>query len=224
VAETVARTLLYALVAAASPIALTATLGVLHTHRARLNGFIFAAAFVLGSVLVIAVVYGIGAAGPSENDRSTFADALELLLGILLLSAAWRVRHGLPARRAGTGARTQAVLERLARLTPAGSFWIGAALGIGGPKRLTVTILAATTIGAAGLSTADDVRLSLLYLVVASVLVWAPVAAYLIAGARARRGLERVQASLKEHQHAMTMGLLLVFGVVLTGDALAALL
>ena len=223
-AQTLVRTLLYALLAAASPTALTATLVVLRSRRARLNGFLFAAAFILGSLVVVVIVLVLGATGPSENSKSAVAGALALLLGVLLLGAAWRVRHGLPARRTETSGRTQAVLDRLARLNAAGAFSIGAALGVGGPKRLTVSIIAATTISAAGLSRAEDVRLSTVYVVVASVLVWVPVALYLVAGPRAREWLDDGEDWLKTHRHEVTMVLLIVFGVALVADGLSELL
>jgi Sap-like sulfolipid-1-addressing protein len=223
-AGTVARTLLYALVAAASPMALTATLAVLHTRRPRMNGFVFAVAFLLGSLFIVILVLAVGAAGPSDDLKGTFGDALAFLLGIVLLAAAWRLRHGLPARRRNSSARTQAVLDALTRLNAAGAFSIGAALGIGGPKRLTLTVIAATTISAAGLSNSQDAVLSALYIVVASILVWVPVAAYLVAGRRANEWLEAGAGWLKAHQHAVTMVLLVVFGLALVGDGLAGLL
>ena len=223
-AQTLVRTLLYALLAAASPTALTATLVVLRSRRARLNGFLFAVAFILGSLVVVVIVLVLGATGPSENSKSAVAGALALLLGVLLLGAAWRVRHGLPARKTEASGRTQALLDRLARLNAAGAFSIGAALGVGGPKRLTVSILAATTISAAGLSRAEDVRLSTVYVVVASVLVWVPVALYLVAGPRAREWLDDGEDWLKTHRHQVTMVLLIVFGVALVADGLTELL
>jgi Sap, sulfolipid-1-addressing protein len=223
-AQTLVRTLLYALLAAASPTALTATLVVLRSRQARLNGFLFATAFVLGSLVVVVIVLVLGATGPSENSKSAVAGALALLLGVLLLAAAWRARHALPARRTETSGRTQALLDRLARLNAAGAFSIGAALGVGGPKRLTVSIIAATTISAAGLSRAADARLSTAYVVVASVLVWVPVALYLVAGPRAREWLDDGEDWLKTHRHEVTMVLLIVFGVALVADGLSELL
>ncbi len=223
-AQTLVRTLLYALLAAASPTALTATLVVLRSCRARLNGFLFAVAFILGSLVVVVIVLVLGATGPSEDSKSTVAGILALLLGVLLLGAAWRVRHGLPARKTEASGRTQALLDRLARLNAAGAFSIGAALGVGGPKRLTVSIVAATTISAAGLSRAEDVRLSTVYVVVASVLVWVPVAVYLVAGPRAREWLDDGEDWLKTHRHEVTMVLLIVFGVALVADGLSELL
>ena len=222
--DTVVRTLLYALVAAASPMALTATLVVLRSSRARLNGIIFATAFLLGSLVVMVAILAIGAVGPSDEVQSAFAAGLELLLGILLLAAALRMRHGRPPRRTEVHERTQAVLVRLGRLNPAGALSIGAALGIGGPKRLTVTIVAATTISAAGPTTAQAVRLTVLYVVVASVLVWCPVAVYLVAGERASEWLGAAEDWLEAHRRAVAMALLLVFGGALVGDALAELL
>src|SRR5262245_2771840 len=204
--------------------ALTATLVVLRSSRARLNGFIFATAFLIASLVVVLVILAIGAVGPSDTVQSTFATGLELLLGILLLAAALRMRHGRRPGRTEAHERTQAVLARLARLNAAGALSIGTALGIGGPKRLTVTIVAATTISAAGPTTAHAVRLGVLYVVVASVLVWCPVAIYLVAGERASEWLGAAEDRLEAHRRAVAMALLLVLGGALVIDALVELL
>ena len=50
--HTVLSLLLYALIAAASPFALTATIAVLKTRLARLNGLIFAGGFLLGEGII----------------------------------------------------------------------------------------------------------------------------------------------------------------------------
>src|SRR5215831_10175015 len=81
----------YGLIAAASPLALAATLAVLNTRRPRLNGIVFALAFLLGQTLVVGVVITIGSiAAPGRGGSSTAASSLELVLGALLLLAGLR--------------------------------------------------------------------------------------------------------------------------------------
>jgi Sap-like sulfolipid-1-addressing protein len=225
VAETIARAVLYGLIAAASPLAFAATVVVLRSNRARLNGVIFAAAFLLAGLAVVLVVAAIGsAAAPGRGGSSAAAAALELALGVLLLAAGLRIRRGSASANAeGTG-RTQALLDRLALITPKTAFPAGALLGIGGPKRLTIGIVTATTISGAELTTSESVVAAVVYVLIATVLVWAPVAFYVVAGRRTRAWLAEAEAWLLENQRLFGTVSLLVFGALLVADGLAQLL
>lgn len=223
---TTLQVLLYALVAAASPLALTSTLIVLRTQPARLNGFVFALAFLLGEALLWVVLLTVGAATSLDEGHQDAAAVLKLVLGLLLLAAAWRVQRGsgsVPERREGP-ARGQALTAGLGRLTGKAAFPLGVLLGIGGPKRLTIAIVAATTVSVAGLTRAEEAGVVLLYCMVAGVLVWAPVAVFLVAGRRATFWLADAQEWLRTNQRPMTIYSLLVLGIFLVVDALAQLL
>jgi hypothetical protein len=220
-----ARTVLYGLIAAASPLAFAATVVVLRSHRARLNGAIFASAFVLGGLGVVLVVLGIGSASaPGPGGSGTAAAVLELALGTLLLAAGSRIHRGSPPPTSNGGGRTQAVLARLALITPKAAFPAGALLGIGGPKRLTIAIVAAAAISGADLGTADEITLALVYVALATVLVWAPVALYWVGGRRVAAWLAEAEAWLLENQRLFAAVSLLVFGAILALDGLVQLL
>jgi hypothetical protein len=224
VGAVIARTALYGLIAAASPLAFAATVVVLRSQRARLNGVIFAAAFLLAGVAVVLAVLALGsAAAPGPGGSTTVAASFELALGVLLVVGGARLwRRTAPARAEGAG-RTQAVLDRLARISPKTAAPAGALLGVGGPKRLTIGIVAATTISAAALSTRDSVLVALVYVLIAGVLVWAPVAFFVVAGTRTRAWLTEAESWLLDNQRLFGAVSLLVFGAVLTADALTRL-
>ena len=116
------------------------------------------------------------------------------------------------------------MLDRLARLTPAAAFPAGLLLGIGGPKRLTIGVVTATTIAGADLTTEQDLGAAALYVAVASVLVWAPVVVYLVAGLRSRAWLAQAEAWLTARSRAIAVVSLLLFGALLVADALVQLL
>lgn len=218
------RTVFYGLIAAASPLAFAATVVILRSHRARLNGAIFAAAFLLSGLAVVLVVVTIGSVtAPGRGGSRTAAAVLELMLGVLLLAAGRRVRRGTAAPESETGGRTQALLDRLARLTPEAAFPAGALLGIGGPKRLTIGIVAGTAIAAADLTARQNLGLAALYVAVASVLVWGPVALYLVAGRRTRAWLAEAEEWLTANQRLFAAVSLLVFGSLLIVDGLVQL-
>jgi hypothetical protein len=224
----VLRVLAYGLIAAASPLALAATIAVLKTHQARLNGFIFATTFLLGESIVLVVVITLGsAAAPGKGGSSTVAASFELLLGALLLLAARRTSRR-PAGESSptdgrTGGRTQAVFERLAKITPKTALGAGLLLGIGGPKRLTIGIVAATTIAAADLTTGEEVAQAALYVAVAGILVWGPVAVFIVMGDRSRAWLSEAEKWLMARQRTVAIALLLAFGALLMSDALLRL-
>ncbi len=79
-------------------------------------------------------------------------------------------------------------------------------------KRLTITLLAGATIALAGLIPAEELGLGALYVVIASVLVWLPVAVYLVAGKRADAWTANTQAWLIANEVRITVASTLAFG------------
>ena len=222
-------TLLYGLVAALSPLALASTLAVLKSDRGRLNGFVFAVGFLVAQALtcLVAVVIGSVATPDHVADHDRISSALALTLGILLLAAAWHWRTPREAavrEQRRTSPRTKAFLERLGRLHPGTAFSVGFLLGVGGPKRLTVTLLFAATIAISGLDSAEKTALGVVYVVIASALVWLPVGLYLVAGERANRWMAAAQDWLIAHRRQIGFGATLVLGLLFTVDALVGIL
>jgi hypothetical protein len=172
---------------------------------------------------VLAIVAIGSVTAPGSGGSSTAAAALELALGVLLLAAGLRIRRGSASLDAAGPGRTQAVLDRLALITPKTAFPAGALLGIGGPKRLTIAIVAATTISGADVSNRQSVVAAVLYVAVAGVLVWAPVAFFVVAGDRTRVWLTAAEAWLLDNQRLFAAVSLFVFGAVLVVDGIARL-
>jgi threonine/homoserine/homoserine lactone efflux protein len=222
VADT-SRTLLFALVAAASPVALLATLAVLTSRRGRANGTVYLVGFLLGQSIAFLVALLIGSAATTDRDgNEELAAALELAFGLFLLALAWPQR-----RRSGEGgegrSRMKAMLERLRGLRPGTAFSVGMLLGVGGVKRLSITVVAGATVGIAGLRPIEDVLLGALYVLVAAVLVWPPVGVYLVAGDRADRWMEAAESWITANERRITFFSTVFFGFLLTSDALVRL-
>ena len=222
-------TLLYGLVAALSPLALASTLAVLRSERGRVNGTVFTIGFLIGQGLtvLVAVLVGSIATPNHKTGHDTISSALALTLGILLLMAAWHWRKPRAAEArppAKTSPRAKAFLERLGRLHPGTALSVGFLLGIGGPKRLTVTLLFSATLALSGLDSAEKVGLGLTYVVVASALVWLPVGLYLVAGERANAWMGSAQSRLTARRQKIGFGAALVLGLLFTVDALVGLL
>ena len=84
-------------------------------------------------------------------------------------------------------------------------------------------MLAAASITAAGVATSTEVGLVVWYGIIATVLVWAPVLAFLILGERAVSALDAAQGWLKIHQRRVMFFALLIIGLLLVADGIAAL-
>lgn len=129
---------------------------------------------------------------PTRGDaHDTFVGIIDIVIGLGCVAAARQVRRsaqsGQPPRRrfAGVDAKRRAMLDRLSALRPAALAGSGALLGVGGPKRLVVTLLATASIAAAHVSTTGEVGLVGLYAALATVLVWLPVVLTVLWGQRA---------------------------------------
>jgi threonine/homoserine/homoserine lactone efflux protein len=221
VGDTTSRILLFALIAAASPVVLLATVAVLTSRRGRTNGTVYLVGFLLGQSIAFVVALLIGSAATTDRQgNEELAAALELAFGVGLLVIAWPQRRAKAEPKAAGPSRLKAMLARLHGLRPGTAFSVGVLLGVGGVKRLSITVVAGATVGIAGLLPIEDVLLGVLYVIVAAVLVWVPVGIYLVAGERADGWLQAAQGWLIANERRITFASTLLFGFLLTSDAL----
>jgi len=215
--------LLYALLAGFSALAFAATLAVM--QAGRLKTLAFGIGFVLGQVLTCSlfVIVGVVFTGAGKRTHSTLLATVELLLAFLLVAVALRVRRAPTVETARSSKRSQAMLERLGRLRFLTTSIAGFLLGIGGPKRLLLTGLAATAITTAGVGDAEEAVLVVWYCALATVLVWAPVSVYVLLGERTVGIMTRAQQRLARRQPGVKVYALLVLAGVLTLDAISLL-
>jgi hypothetical protein len=215
--------LLYALLAGFSALAFAATLAVM--QAGRLKTLAFGIGFVLGQVLTCSlfVIVGVVFTGAGKRTHSTLLATVELLLALLLIAVALRIRRAPAGETEGSNKRSQAVLERLGRLRFLTTSIAGFLLGIGGPKRLLLTGLAATAITTAGVGDAEEAVLVVWYCALATVLVWAPVSVYVLLGERTVGIMTRAQQRLARRQPGVKVYALLVLAGVLTLDAISLL-
>jgi len=225
--ETTIRVVFYALVAATSPLALAATLAVLRSRRGRINGTGFALSFLVAQAAICFLALAIGAAsiGSRADNHETLGALFVLAFGLALLAAATAVhrRGDTPRAPRRAGPRTKAMLERLERLTPGAAIGTGALLGIGGPKRLGLSVIVAGTISAAALAVDQEISLVVMYVLVGTVLVWLPVVLFVVFGTRATEWMNNAQGWVAKHEQPLTFYPSLVLGVLLTIDALIRL-
>ena len=212
--------LLYALVAAFSPIVLVTTLTVLLSGRGRLNGVMFAVGFLAAELIVCGIGFALGAAATSEpfSGETTILGVLEVLLGVALLAEALRQhRHPELRRPPRPRPRLDAVkakfATRLQHLRPGLSLSLGLVVGVG-PKRLLLTLLAVAQINVASLLAIEEAALIVLFIAVASIPVVVPVGIYVVAGRRAEGWVEATEAWLTEHQNDLRLYSTAVVGLL----------
>jgi hypothetical protein len=200
---------------------------VLTGQQARLKGAALAIGFVGGQATFFLIMLAVGSASSPDGDNHPTAVAIiELLFGsALLLTAAYVRRHraDLADPDRSPSPRAEAIRSRLANLRPLTALGTGAALGIGGPKRISVTLVVSAAIAAAGVGTAGALGLAAFYVVIATVLVWAPVLLYIVLGPRAAEWLTGIQGWMGQHKGPLTFYPSAVLGTVLVVDAVVEL-
>ncbi len=220
------RTLLFAVVAASSPLALASILAVVTSTRGRIKGAAFAIGFVTGQALFFVLALSLGAVTFSNNENHpTLIAVLVIAFGAaLLLTAMWVRRHRTkPTCVRRPNPRTEALRARLASLRPLSALAVGAGLGVGGPKRLSITIAVTAMITESGVGDADTIALTLLYVGVSTVLVWAAALFYVLRGQQAAEWLTGAQHWIVRHKEPLTFYPSAVLGLVLVIDGVVQL-
>jgi hypothetical protein len=220
-----AHVLFFALAAAASPLALTATFVVIRSRRPRTNGIAFLSGFLLGTTVAAGLGLVLGQAAVERLDsHETVGEVLTLLLGIALLIVGLQSWHASPRSESEDSSRASAILAGLGNVRPAAAFSLAGLLGFGGPKRLLLTFLAMVSVTEASLLDIESLTLVVAYIAVATVPVSVPVGIVIIAGQRAAVILGRGESWLTEHAASLRVWLSLGIGAALVVDALVRLL
>ena len=217
--ETSFRILLLSIMAGVSPMAIVATLAVLASRRGRTNGIAFLIGFAIGQTAALAIAFLVGSAATEREGDSGMA-IVELLAGLALLALAWAQRRRPEPPPAAGPSRTEAVLGRLQGLRPVTAFAAGALLGVGGIKRLSITLVAGATIAVADLGAVESLTLGAGYILISGALVFVPIAVYVILGAHADALMKVAREWVMANERRLTFYSTAVFGVLLTADGL----
>jgi hypothetical protein len=221
--QTIGDILPLAIGIAISPVPIIAVILMLITPKAKSNGLAFLGGWLLGLAVVggIMLVLANTADISTSGDTSTAADAIRLLLGLLLLFGAvrqWRSRPG-----PGEAAVMPKWMQALDGFTPGRSLGVAFLLSGVNPKNLMLNLAAMATVAQAGLSGGQQVIVLLVFVLVASVSIIAPVGVYLTMGERAQDILDGWKTWLAANNAAVMSVLLVVFGFVLIGQGISGL-
>ena len=219
VLSTLSETLPFAIGVAASAAAVIALVLILQGSRALPSGLSFTLGWVLGVGVVCAVGVAFGLA--VSDDPARWTQWLKTLLGALLLVAAvrkWRQR--VPSGQEPTPPKWMSGLQDSA---PGKAAVLGFLLGGINPKNLMLTLGAAATLGAADLSSSELWITGIAYVVVASVTVLVPMGIYVLMRSKADALLANLGEWMKSNSDAITIVVLVIFGVKLLLGGLAGL-
>lgn len=170
----------------------------------------------MGAV-TLTVASAAGAGG--DGEASTRADALQIVLGaglIVLAYLQWRSRPGPGAEPELP--RWMSAVDGFSTLHAAGA---GVVISAVNPKNLVLTIAAATTIAAAGLPAGEQAGAYVVYGLIATLGVAAPIGVFFALGDRSASVLDGLK-TWPAYNHTTVMAVLfLVIGAEVLGQGIA---
>jgi hypothetical protein len=208
---------------AVSPVPIIAVILMLISRKARGNSLAFLAGWVAGMAVVgvVALLLGNTADIGTSSGPSKGAAVIRLVLGLLLLFGAFRQLRKRP--KEGEEPQMPRWMAGIDAFNMGKSFGLAAFLSGVNPKNLALVLAAAMAISQAGLSGAQPWIVLLVFVVIASLTVAAPVATYLLAGERAESTLNGWKTWLAANNATVMAVLFLVFGFVLIGKGIGGL-
>ncbi|MCX4757221.1 GAP family protein [Kitasatospora purpeofusca] len=222
-AQGIGEVLTFAIGVAISPVPIIAVILMLFSHRAKVNGPMFLAGWVVALGAVSSIVYLVSDAGDASTD-STAADGVswaQIVFGVLLLLLAGRSWRNRPAP--GSEPRMPPWMAGIDAFTPGKAFGLGVLLAGVNPKNLLLAAGAGSALAVVGPSTTEAVVSLIVFVVVGSLTIAGPVLFHLTGGDRAKASLDLAKGWLSVHNDAVMTVLFLVFGVNLIAKGIPPL-
>jgi threonine/homoserine/homoserine lactone efflux protein len=208
---------------AISPFPIVAVVLMLVTARGRVNGLAFILGWVAGLAMVGAVLFSVasGVDSSEQGEPAAWVSVVVLVLGMLLLLAALKQWRGRPHE--GDEVKTPKWMEALDQCSPLKAAGAGVVLSALNPKNLLLAVAGATAIAQMDVSTGQQVVAYVVFVLLATIGVGAPVLLYFALGDRSRALLDRLKNWLARNNAVIMAVLLLIIGVKLIGDGISGL-
>jgi threonine/homoserine/homoserine lactone efflux protein len=221
--EALGHSLPLAVGVAVSPVSVIAVVVLLTSSRARSLGPVFVLGWLLGLVVVGAIVLAVvGPSGAgSAGQRTRWVSWVMIVFGVLLLVEAVRRLRG--RTRAGEEVPLPAWLGALDRLKPAAALGGGVVAGGVRPKSLLLAVGGAAAIAQTGMAGGQQAIAYAIFAVIATIGVGAPVVIYFAMGTRSAELLGRLKGWMRRNNAVILAVVLLVIGVTLIGDGIGGL-
>ena len=160
----------------------------------------------------------------NASTSSSASDSIawgKIVFGVLFLLIAVRNWRNRPPP--GTQSEMPKWMGGIDALTPGKAFGLGLLLAGVNPKNLMLSIAAGAGLAQLGLSTSDALLSLVVFVIVGSLTIAAPVVYYLVGGNDAETRLNETKEWLAVHNAAVTAVVFLVFGVDLIAKGLPPL-
>lgn len=213
-----------AIAVAISPVPIIGLVLILTSERARSNGLAFVVGWLVGLFgvgLIVLFVADASGANDDSGERAGWVGWLLLVLGVLLVVLAVRQWRSRP--RAGEEPEEPKWMAAIDQFTAVRSLLVGFVLAAINPKNTTLTIAAAASIAAAGLSTGDAVIVLVTFVIIGTIGLIIPLVIYFAMGARAPQLLGDLQHWMSTHNAAIMAVLFVVIGAKLIGSGIATI-
>ena len=198
---------------ALSPVPIIAVTLMLMSQRARLNGPVFVIGWLIGLAVIGVVVLAVsGPGGASSHGKpATWVSVLKLVLGLLLLLLAVRQWHDRP--RPGHEVEAPKWMGSIERFTPGKAVGAGAVLSGANPKNTLLAIGAAAAIAQTGIGSGDQAIAYVVFALIATLGVAAPVVMFFALGDRSHQILVGLRDWMGQYNAVIMAVLCLVIGV-----------
>ncbi|HEX4170995.1 MAG TPA: GAP family protein [Acetobacteraceae bacterium] len=206
---------------ALSPLSIMAVVLMLTTERGSLNG----AAFVIGWLLALGIigVIVLAVAGPvsSSGEFAMWVSWLEIVLGTLVLVVAILQFRGRP--RGGNQVLMPRWMGAINKLTPGAALAAGALLAAANPKNLLLSVVGAAAIARTEIGGNRQAIAYLVFVVIATIGVGAPVAIYILMGQQSQQLLARLKDWITRYSVLIMCIVCLIISALFIGDAVTKL-
>jgi hypothetical protein len=208
---------------ALSPIPIIAVVLMLTTPRAKGNSLAFLLGWLLGLGIVGAIVLALaGPAGASQSGApATWVSWVKIVLGVLLLLVALRQFRSRPHE--GEDAPMPKWMGAIDKIKPLTALGFGALLAGANPKNLLLAVAGAAAIAQTGISGTQQAIAYLIFALIGTIGVAAPVVIYFVMGDRSQEMLAKLNAWMGRNNAVIMSVLCLIIGAKLIGDAIGAL-
>jgi hypothetical protein len=208
---------------ALNPLAIVAAVVLVLGDGGRLKAASFAAGSLVTITTATTLAFLLVEAGADADPSETAdgVDIVQLVIGVgfwALAVVSWRSKRG-----EGSAGPAAGLVDRVARISPAGAFGLGLVQAVVVVKTIALAVGAGAQLGVSDVHGGGAVVAVAVFAFVATASLWAPVVGIVVGGDRVRAPMADVQRWLEENMATITVVVLVVLGAVLIGRGLAVL-
>ncbi len=205
---------------AISPVPIIAVILMLFTSKATGNSLSFLLGWIVGLTVAGSAVLLLGLES-SDGSEAENGGWIKIVIGALFVLLGWKQWSSRPG--GDEEPEMPAWMATIDQFNPAKSFGLAFVLAAVNPKNLGLTIAAVVKITGSGLSSGEEIGTLVVFIVIASATVAAPVLLNLMLGSRAEGTLNTMKDWLVANNNTVMTVLFVVLGAKVLGDGIAVL-